>query len=51
MSARVGFSTASWGSVSVPSFMDNFDDERGALANAEIETGIRAALARLLEDG
>ena len=39
------------GSVSVPSFMDNFDDERGALANAEIETGIRAALARLLEDG
>ena len=39
------------GSVSVPSFMDNFDAERGVLSNAEIETEIRTALARLLEHG
>ena len=38
------------GSVSVPLFMDNFDIERGALANAEIETEIRSALTRLLEN-
>lgn len=39
------------GSVSVPSFHENFDSERGVISNPEIETEIRRALARLLADG
>jgi NAD(P)H-dependent FMN reductase len=38
------------GSVSVPLFMDNFDVDRGAISNADIDAEIRAALAQLLSD-
>ena len=38
------------GSVSVPLFMDNFDVDRGAISNADIDAEIRAALAKLLGD-
>jgi chromate reductase len=39
------------GSVSVPSFHENFDSDRSVITNPEIETEIRAALALLLADG
>jgi len=38
------------GSVSVPSFADNFDSDRGEISNAAIAAEIRAALARLMSD-
>ncbi len=39
------------GSVSVPSFFDNFDVARGEMTNPEIDGELRAALGRLLLDG
>jgi NAD(P)H-dependent FMN reductase len=38
------------GSVSVPSFADNFDAERGVVSNPQIDAEIRQALAGLLND-
>ena len=38
------------GSVSVPMFYDNFDSERGALKNDEIDAELKAAIQRLLTD-
>jgi chromate reductase, NAD(P)H dehydrogenase (quinone) len=38
------------GSVSMPSFDDNFDAERGLVSNADIDAEIRAVVARLLDD-
>jgi chromate reductase len=38
------------GSVSVPMFYDNFDSERGALKNDEIDAELKAAVQRLLTD-
>ena len=38
------------GSVSVPSFADNFDSDRGEISNADIDAEIRAALASLMSD-
>ena len=38
------------GSVSVPLFTDNFDVERAAISNADIDLEIRAALVKLLSD-
>ena len=38
------------GSVSVPSFFDNFDAARGEMANLEIDAELREALGRLLID-
>lgn len=38
------------GSVSVPSFADNFDSDRGEISNAALAGEIRAALARLTSD-
>ena len=38
------------GSISVPSFGDNFDSESGAVSDAEIDAQIRAAVGRLLVD-
>jgi NAD(P)H-dependent FMN reductase len=38
------------GSVSLPSFAENFDTGRGVVVNAQIDAEIRAALARLLHD-
>ncbi len=38
------------GSVSVPSFTDNFDVERGVIANADIDAEIRVALEALLRN-
>jgi len=38
------------GSVSVPSFADNFDVERGVITNADIDAEIRVALEALLRD-
>ena len=38
------------GSVSVPSFQDNFDDERGIVSNPEIDAEIRAAVEALMAD-
>jgi NAD(P)H-dependent FMN reductase len=37
------------GSVSVPTFMENFDVEQGAITNPEIEQEIREAIARLFQ--
>ena len=37
-------------SVSLPSFNDNFDKQRGAISNPDIDAELRAALARLLSD-
>lgn len=38
------------GSVSVPSFDDNFDSDRGIVSNADIDAEIREGLKRLLSD-
>lgn len=38
------------GSISVPSFFDNFDVARGEMTNPEIDAELRAALGRLLID-
>ena len=38
------------GSVSMPMFYENFDSERGAVKNSEIDAEIRAALKHLLND-
>ena len=38
------------GSVSMPNFTENFDLERGVVANADIDSEIRTALARLMQD-
>jgi chromate reductase len=38
------------GSISVPSFFDNFDAARGEMTNPEIDAELRAALGRLLID-
>ena len=38
------------GSVSVPSFADNFDVERGVVSNPQIDAEIRQALEGLLND-
>lgn len=37
-------------SLSVPMFMDNFDVDRAAISNGDIDAEIRAALVRLLSD-
>ena len=39
------------GSLSVPSFFDNFDAASGEMTNPEIDAELRAALGRLLSDG
>ena len=38
------------GSVSMPRFYENFDRERGAVKNSEIDAEIKAAIRRLLTD-
>ena len=38
------------GCVSMPMFYDNFDSERGALKNDEIDAELKAAIQRLLTD-
>ena len=38
------------GSVSVPSFEENFDSDRGLVSNAEIDADIREGVKRLLSD-
>ena len=38
------------GSISVPSFADNFDSARGVVSNADIDGEIRAALEELMKD-
>jgi len=38
------------GCVSMPMFYENFDSERGAVKNSEIDAEIKAALGRLLTD-
>ncbi len=37
-------------SLSVPMFMENFDVERGAITNAEIDLQLRAALKKIFQD-
>lgn len=38
------------GSVSLPSFFDNFDKDRGVISNPDIDAELRTALERLLSD-
>ena len=45
-----GFGGEIRASLSVPMFMDNFDVDRAAISNGDIDAEIRAALVRLLSD-
>ena len=38
------------GSVSMPMFYENFDSDRGAVKNSEIDAEIKAAVQRLFSD-